>query len=127
VEAGAVVGPVINSCTEGGVESAAFAILPFKVAVSDGLANVVGVNEAVSAQTPPTATRDGKVPFNVQSVEAAAARLKSVESVWLTEVNCAGRLPDSSRVTFCGAETGVRNDTRPCVRVSSRMPPPEPV
>jgi len=81
VEVGAVVGPVINSCTEGGVESAALAILPLKVAVSDGFANVVGVNDAVSAQTPPTATLDGKVPVSVQSVEAAAARLKSVESV----------------------------------------------
>ena len=88
-DAGATVGPVNKSCTDAGVESAAFAILPLNVAVSVGLTKVVGVNDAVTTQTPPTATVDGRVPFSVQSVEAAADRPKSVESVWLTEVNCA--------------------------------------
>jgi hypothetical protein len=57
------------------------------VAVSVGPEKVVGVNEAVNAQTPPTATAEGKVPVRVQSVEAAADKLKSVESVWPTEVS----------------------------------------
>jgi hypothetical protein len=89
VDGGATDGPAINNCTDAGVESDAFVRLPLNVAVSVGPEKVVGVNEAVSAQTPPTATADGKVPMTVQSVEAAADKPKSVESVWLTEVSCA--------------------------------------
>ena len=89
VDAGATDGPAINNCTDAGVESDAFVRLPLNVAVSIGPENVVGVNEAERAQTPPTATADGKVPVRVQSVEAAADNPKSVESVWLTEVSCA--------------------------------------
>lgn len=89
-DAGATDGPAINNCTDAGFESNAFVRLPLNVAVSIGPENVVGVNDAVSTQTPPTVTADGKVPVRVQSVDAAADKPKSAESVWLMEVSCAG-------------------------------------
>jgi hypothetical protein len=75
VAVGGTVGPVSTSCTADGVESAAFVRLPLNVAVSVGLAKVVGVKEAVNEQAPPTATEEGSGPARVQSVDPEAVRL----------------------------------------------------
>ena len=75
VDAGGVAGPVSVSCTAGGVDKAALARFPLKVAVSVVVTKVVGVYVAVNAQTPPVARVEGKAPLSVQSVEAEAVRL----------------------------------------------------
>jgi hypothetical protein len=75
VAVGDVDGPLRMSCTEEGVESAALVRLPLKVAVSVDLVTPAGVKDAVRAQTPPTASEEGRLPLNVQSEDAVAVRL----------------------------------------------------